>query len=270
MRCFPRALLGAAFLAIGLATSGAGAQDTISAAEKLLFQTDHLENVAPPATLSYAFRKTGSAETGFDDTVELRVRALDGAKQASVTFLSAQRKTACPEVTHAEGNPVLMLHGLAESGEAFRRWVPYFATHHLVVRPDLRGYGDSTPMPGDYTYRFARLGEDIIHLLDALKLERVLLIGGKIGGTLAMHIAATYPERVVALAAVGAPASLTSFVDRAPAFNVPGEMAFGNDIFEVRRVASRAIEHARSGRGPYLVEFKTFRRRGHGEHEDMG
>ena len=47
MRCFPRALLGAAFLAIGLATSGAGAQDTISAAEKLLFQTDHLENVAP-------------------------------------------------------------------------------------------------------------------------------------------------------------------------------------------------------------------------------
>src|SRR5690606_35840541 len=114
--------------------------------------------------------------------------------------------------------PVLMLHGLAESGEAFRRWVPYFATHHLVVRPDLRGYGDSTPMPGDYTYRFARLGEDIIHLLDALKLERVLLIGGKIGGTLAMHIAATYPERVVALAAVGAPASLTSFVDRAPAW----------------------------------------------------
>jgi hypothetical protein len=102
------ALLRAAFLAIGLATSGAGAQDAISAAEKLLFQTDHLKNVAPPATLSYAFRKTGSAETGFDDTVELRVRVLDGVKQASVTFLSAERKTACPEVTRAEGNPVLL------------------------------------------------------------------------------------------------------------------------------------------------------------------
>jgi hypothetical protein len=104
--CIP--LLRAAFLAIGLATSGAGAQDAISAAEKLLFQTDHLKNVAPPATLSYAFRKTGSAETGFDDTVELRVRVLDGVKQASVTFLSAERKTACPEVTRAEGNPVLL------------------------------------------------------------------------------------------------------------------------------------------------------------------
>jgi TPP-dependent pyruvate/acetoin dehydrogenase alpha subunit len=58
--------------------------------------------------------------------------------------------------------------------------------------------------------------------------------------------------------------------DRAPAFNIPGEIAFGNDIFEVRRVARRALEHARSGKGPYLVEFKTFRQRGHGEHDDMG
>jgi pimeloyl-ACP methyl ester carboxylesterase len=112
--------------------------------------------------------------------------------------------------------PVVMLHGLAESGEAFRRWVPYFATHHLVVRPDLRGYGDSTPMPGDYTYRFAGLGEDIVRLLDALKIERALLIGGKIGGTLALHLAAHFPARVIAVAAVGAPASLTSFDQRAP------------------------------------------------------
>jgi hypothetical protein len=108
VRFFPHALLAAAFVAIGLAASGAGAQDAISAAEKLLFQTDHLKNVAPSATLSYTFRKTGSAEAGFDDTVELRVRELDGAKQASVSFLSAERKTACPEVTRAEGNPVLL------------------------------------------------------------------------------------------------------------------------------------------------------------------
>jgi TPP-dependent pyruvate/acetoin dehydrogenase alpha subunit len=62
---------------------------------------------------------------------------------------------------------------------------------------------------------------------------------------------------------------VANVADRAPAFNVPGEIAFGNDIFEVRRVARRAIEHARSGAGPYLVEFKTFRQRGHGEHDDM-
>jgi pyruvate dehydrogenase E1 component alpha subunit/2-oxoisovalerate dehydrogenase E1 component alpha subunit len=63
---------------------------------------------------------------------------------------------------------------------------------------------------------------------------------------------------------------VANVADRAPAFGIPGEIAFGNDIFEVRRVARRAIDHARSGRGPYLIEFKTFRQRGHGEHDDMG
>lgn len=61
-----------------------------------------------------------------------------------------------------------------------------------------------------------------------------------------------------------------NIADRAPAFNIPGEVAFGNDIFEVRRVARRALDHARRGLGPFLVEFKTFRQRGHGEHDDMG
>jgi len=104
----PRTLLRGAFLAIGLAASGAGAQDRVSAAETLLFQTDHLKNVAPPATLSYAFRKTGSAEAGFDDAVELRVRGRGGAKRVSVEFFTAERRIAFPEVSGAEGNPVLL------------------------------------------------------------------------------------------------------------------------------------------------------------------
>lgn len=108
MRRIPRALLRGAFLAVGLAASGAGAQDRVSAAETLLFQTDHLRDVAPLATLSYAFRKTGSAEPGFDDAVVLRVRAVGGAKRVSVGFFTAERNIAFPEVTGAEGNPVLL------------------------------------------------------------------------------------------------------------------------------------------------------------------
>ena len=63
---------------------------------------------------------------------------------------------------------------------------------------------------------------------------------------------------------------VANVADRAPAFNIPSAIGFGNDIFEVRRLVGQAIDHARSGRGPYLVEFKTFRVRGHGEHDDMG
>jgi TPP-dependent pyruvate/acetoin dehydrogenase alpha subunit len=57
--------------------------------------------------------------------------------------------------------------------------------------------------------------------------------------------------------------------DRAAAFNIYAETAFGNDLFTVMAAARRGIEHAREGNGPALIELKTFRRRGHGEHDDM-
>lgn len=62
---------------------------------------------------------------------------------------------------------------------------------------------------------------------------------------------------------------VANVADRAPAFNIPAEIGFGNDIFEVRRLTRKALDHARSGKGPYLLEFKTFRQRGHGEHDDQ-
>src|SRR6185436_4221222 len=52
-------------------------------------------------------------------------------------------------------------------------------------------------------------------------------------------------------------------------FGIYTETAFGNDLFTVIGAARRGIEHARNGNGPALIEFKTFRRRGHGEHDDM-
>ncbi len=57
--------------------------------------------------------------------------------------------------------------------------------------------------------------------------------------------------------------------DRGSAFNIYSETAFGNDLFTVIAAARRGIDYARSGNGPALIEFKTFRKRGHGEHDDM-
>src|SRR5207245_8550622 len=44
--------------------------------------------------------------------------------------------------------------------------------------------------------------------------------------------------------------------DRAPAFNIPGTIGFGNDVFEVRRLVGEAIERAGSGHRPALGELK--------------
>jgi pyruvate dehydrogenase E1 component alpha subunit len=55
--------------------------------------------------------------------------------------------------------------------------------------------------------------------------------------------------------------------DRGPAYGVPSEIADGNDVFAVYEAVNRAAQHARAGRGPYLVECKTFRMTGHAAHD---
>lgn len=53
--------------------------------------------------------------------------------------------------------------------------------------------------------------------------------------------------------------------ERASAYGIPGEHVDGNDVLAVMEAVGRAIEHARSGQGPMIVECKTFRVRGHSE-----
>jgi acetoin:2,6-dichlorophenolindophenol oxidoreductase subunit alpha len=53
--------------------------------------------------------------------------------------------------------------------------------------------------------------------------------------------------------------------DRALAYGMPGESVDGNDVMAVMEVVQRAVDHARSGLGPALVECVTFRVRGHSE-----
>lgn len=61
-----------------------------------------------------------------------------------------------------------------------------------------------------------------------------------------------------------------NIVTRAAAYGIPGEMVDGNDVLAVYEATKRAVERARSGGGPTLIEAKTFRMRGHAEHDDAG
>src|SRR5579862_8881142 len=103
---------------------------------------------------------------------------------------------------------VLLLHGNAESGLAWYAWVPALARHYRVVRPDMRGFGQSTPMHRDYPWTLDRLIEDFCLLMDHLGIDRFHLIGAKIGGTVARAFAARRPERVKTLTIVGTPPPL--------------------------------------------------------------
>ncbi len=72
--------------------------------------------------------------------------------------------------------------------------------------------------------------------------------------------------------AYGTPASLEypleDFARRADGFGIPGLIADGQDVFDVYDKVMEAVEWGRSGKGPSIVECKTFRAYGHGDHDD--
>lgn len=72
--------------------------------------------------------------------------------------------------------------------------------------------------------------------------------------------------------AYGTPTSmefpLEDFARRADGYGIPGLIADGQDVFDVYDKVMQAVEHARAGNGPSIVECKTFRAYGHGDHDD--
>jgi TPP-dependent pyruvate/acetoin dehydrogenase alpha subunit len=57
---------------------------------------------------------------------------------------------------------------------------------------------------------------------------------------------------------------------RAAGYGLPAEIVDGNDVLAVHGATKRAVERARGGAGPTLIEAKTFRMKGHAEHDDAG
>lgn len=137
-----RCLILAGALA-ALAIAPAAGSQAISAAETLLFQTNHLQNVPVPATLTYAFHKEGSAEPGFDDQVRLTLANTQPA--ATLQFLTGAHQVPAPAVDNPEGNPVLLgflEHDIAEmqrltggSRAYFRKRIRLALAEGAQVRP---------------------------------------------------------------------------------------------------------------------------------------
>ncbi|PZQ83669.1 MAG: pyruvate dehydrogenase (acetyl-transferring) E1 component subunit alpha [Ancylobacter novellus] len=63
--------------------------------------------------------------------------------------------------------------------------------------------------------------------------------------------------------AVNRASAQTDFSRRGVSFNIPGEQVDGMDVRAVKAAGERAVEFARSGKGPYILEMLTYRYRGH-------
>jgi pimeloyl-ACP methyl ester carboxylesterase len=101
---------------------------------------------------------------------------------------------------------VLLQHGYARSSVFCASWVPYLASAYRVVRPDLRGHGESPPDFDPATdSTLEGYVEDVLAVLDALEIATVHYCGESFGGIIGMALAAQHPQRVCTLTLVASP-----------------------------------------------------------------
>jgi pimeloyl-ACP methyl ester carboxylesterase len=99
--------------------------------------------------------------------------------------------------------PVLLLHGGFGNSNYFGNLIPALVQHgYYVVAMDSRGHGRSTRSDAPMTYHL--MAQDVIGLLDRLKIAKVNLVGWSDGGCTGFDLALNHPERLAGLFAFGA------------------------------------------------------------------
>ncbi len=96
-----------------------------------------------------------------------------------------------------DGIPVFFIHGMLFDHRTWRPQIDALGRRFRVVACDVRGHGRSGAGDGQYTYRM--FVDDLVALLDHLRIERTVLCGLSMGGSIALRTIELHPERVRAL-----------------------------------------------------------------------
>lgn len=147
-----------------------------------------------------------------------------------------------------ERAPVMVvLHALGESAASWDPVMPALAARYRVLAVDLRGHGKSS---WAQPYSFEAMRDDVGGLLDALDLDRVVLVGHSMGGTVAYLLTFARPELVARLVIedVPPPFPRTRALPQRPA----GELGFDWDV--VTAIAGQVNDPSRRW-WPHLTEI---------------
>jgi pimeloyl-ACP methyl ester carboxylesterase len=93
-----------------------------------------------------------------------------------------------------KGDPVILLHGYAQNSHMWRPLMVEVAKSHLVIAPDLRGFGQSSKPTSGYTKK--TMAQDIHALAQSLGFQHEIVVGHDIGLMVAYAYAAQYPNEV--------------------------------------------------------------------------
>ena len=107
-----------------------------------------------------------------------------------------------------ESPAVLLQHGFSRNGRFWYSWLPLLAREYRVLRPDMRGLGFSSVPEDKYEPSVDTFVTDLVKLLDALSIPRVIFVGESFGGIIGLEFARSYPERTRALVLCNTPCRL--------------------------------------------------------------
>jgi pimeloyl-ACP methyl ester carboxylesterase len=137
------------------------------------------------------------------------------------------------------GRPVVLLTGLGNNAHIYDQFAPKLTTSHHVYAVTRRGFGvSSAPAPTGVNYSADRLGDDVLAVIDSLKLNRPVLVGHSIAGEELSSIGSRHPEKVSGLIYLDAAYSY-AYYDRSR-----GDLLI--DAAELRK----KLEQIQPGRGP--------------------
>lgn len=94
----------------------------------------------------------------------------------------------------ADGDPLVLIHGLDSSTATFEPIIAPLSEKHLVIAFDQRGHGKSAAKGTDYSTHV--MAADLLSLLDHLGIEKAHVLGHSMGARSALRFAALHPERV--------------------------------------------------------------------------
>lgn len=97
----------------------------------------------------------------------------------------------------ASGLPVIFIHGFPFSKEMWEKQLSALCESHRVIAYDVRGHGESER--GAAQFSIAQFADDLFFFMDALKIEKAILVGLSMGGYIALHAIQQQPQRIAGL-----------------------------------------------------------------------
>ncbi|MBK7652404.1 MAG: alpha/beta hydrolase [Flammeovirgaceae bacterium] len=96
-----------------------------------------------------------------------------------------------------KNHPIIFIHGFPLNKSMWDNQRKAFWNKYRVITYDIRGYGKSEP--GTKKISIDLLTTDLLHFMDALGLDKVILCGFSMGGYIALHAMEKFPERIIGL-----------------------------------------------------------------------